>query len=154
MFLTPLRWWVWLSTADALHWRSQVYQGRCYIPQQLCLGWWKLTCFVLPWLTSMLQFQHMSRVSGFHLSHQWCILEFPSTRTAWAFGKCATACTSKHVVSAPWLITSLYSCASRSSGSTIWANVDRSWWPIYFGLQVYMTTSSGVTWRAWFTRPL
>ena len=42
---------------------------------------------------------------------------------------CATACASKHVVSARWHTNSFYLCGSRSSESKIWANMDRSWWP-------------------------
>ena len=53
----------------------------------------------------------------------------PVTRTAWALGRCATACASKHVISARWCTTSFYSYISRSSGSKLWVNVDRSWWP-------------------------
>ena len=55
-------------------------------------------------------------------------LNSPSIHTVWAFGKCATACASKHVVSSPWRATSFYSSGSRSSGSKIWAKEDRSWW--------------------------
>ena len=46
-----------------------------------------------------------------------------------ALGRCPSACASKHVVSAQWCTTSFYSCGLRSSGSKIWAIVDRSWWP-------------------------
>ena len=50
-----------------------------------------------------------------------------------ALGRCVTACTSKHVVSAWWRTTSFFSCDPRSSGPMIWATVDRSWgqvsWP-------------------------
>ena len=42
---------------------------------------------------------------------------------------CVAACASKHVVSARWRTTSFYSFGSNSSGSEIWANVNRSWWP-------------------------
>ena len=34
----------------------------------------------------------------FHLISRWCVLEIPWTHTAWALGRCAIACLSKHVV--------------------------------------------------------
>ena len=96
------------------------------------------TCVLCgPWLSSMLRFQHVGRVSTWmcywailsSTSHWWCILEFPSTHTAWALETCATACASKHVFSARWSSISFYLCGSRSSGSNILANVDRLCWP-------------------------
>ena len=36
----------------------------------------------------------------------------------------------KTVVSARWCTTSFFTCGQRSSGATIWATMDKSWWPI------------------------
>ena len=64
--------------------------------------------------------------------HHGCrILAIPWRRTAWALGRRATACVSKHILSAWWLTTSFFTCGPRSSGPTTWAIVNRSWWPNY-----------------------
>ena len=123
MFLALLCWWARLSKADHLHWWSQVHQRRCYkFLQQPYMGWWKPACYAPPWLSAMLWFQHVGRVSGWMCywaipsstkSHCWCILEFSRTCAAWALGRCATPCVSKHVVSTRRHTTSCYSCGSR-----------------------------------------
>ena len=65
----------------------------------------------------------------FHLISRWCVLEIPWPHTARALGRCATACVSKHVVSARWCTTSFCCSSFSSSGLKIWANMDRLWWP-------------------------
>ena len=138
MVLALLRSWAQLSMADPLHWWSEVHQGTCYkFPQQPCFGWWKPVCYVPPWLSAMLQFQHGGRLSGwmcywasfFHLispvMRTWIFL---NTYCMGSWKICHFMCIRTCGFST-MVHSSFYLYGSRSSGSKIWANVDRSWWP-------------------------
>ena len=76
------------------------------------------------WMDVLLDYIFFQLISP--VMHTWIFL---NTYTGWALGRCVTAYASEHVVSVQCCTTSFYSCGSRSSGSKIWANVDRSWWP-------------------------
>ena len=118
---------------------AQFHQGSCYqFTPQSSVSWLKPACCTSPWVSGTIQSEHLGSVPGWMCdwaipsstkSHRWRILVIPCRCTAWALGRCATACASKHMVSARWCTISFFTCGPTSSGPTIWATVDRSWWP-------------------------